>query len=338
MFGVKRNRHQKHRRLLSLWAPRGSDHEDSKAIETVFRLYEAIKHKNLNEMSEIIGHDCFCVCSFISVFKTFSGKKQVMEFFSTLMANLGNKFEFVVQPTLHNGMMVGVSWKLECSKTHEPIGTGFSFHICHIYEGKVLIRNVEMILEPLLHIEPVTLKMAGLVASITGQVASRAILKSEKKKNVYVLGSLVTLVTIFIILRLYRTLATLNFVERLKNYKWVIAGSNGVVGDTTHDQQVYNDNSSSTMRSSMVQRKSKHNEIDVHIIVNEVTIKLVKQKRINCLLLVSKVLDELQLDLHRIVHGVIGDFYSYLFNAKICEGSSIYATAITNKLIQVVDK
>ncbi|GJV21658.1 transcription factor bHLH91-like protein [Tanacetum coccineum] len=38
---------------------------------------------------------------------------------------------------------------------------------------------------------------------------------------------------------------------------------NGVVGDTTHDQQAYNGNSSSTMRSSMAQRKSKHTETDV---------------------------------------------------------------------------
>ncbi|GJY44064.1 transcription factor bHLH91-like protein [Tanacetum coccineum] len=114
--------------------------------------------------------------------------------------------------------------------------------------------------------------------------------------------------------------------------------SNGVVGDTTHDQQAYNGNSSSTMRSSMVQRKSKHTEIDVRIIDDEVTIKLVQQKRINSLLLVSKVLDELQLDLHHVAGGLIGDFYSYLFNTKICEGSSVYATAIANKLIEVVDK
>ncbi|GJU85472.1 polyketide cyclase SnoaL-like domain-containing protein [Tanacetum coccineum] len=203
MFGVKRNRHQKHRRLLPLCAPRGSDHEDSKAIETVFRLYEAIKHKNLNEMSEIIGHDCFCVCSFISMFKTFSGKKQVMEFFSALMANLGNKFEFVVQPTLHDGMMVGVSWKL---------------------------------------------------------VAKFVVIFSKSDGNI-----------------------PLYF-------------SNGVVGDTTHDQQAYNGNSSSSMRSSMVKRKSKHTEIDVCITDDEVTIKL------------------------------------------IYEGSSVNATTIANKLIEVVDK
>ncbi|KAJ0814702.1 hypothetical protein HanPSC8_Chr17g0788921 [Helianthus annuus] len=116
------------------------------------------------------------------------------------------------------------------------------------------------------------------------------------------------------------------------------SGGGGGGGDAGHDQQAYNGNSTSTMRSSWLQRKSKNIEIDVRIIDDEVTIKLVQQKRINCLLLVSKVLDDLQLDLHHVAGGLIGDFYSYLFNTKICEGSSVYASAIANKLIEVVDK
>ncbi|CAH1416205.1 unnamed protein product [Lactuca virosa] len=100
------------------------------------------------------------------------------------------------------------------------------------------------------------------------------------------------------------------------------AGAGAGAGDHAHDQQTYNGNSTSTMRSSWLQRKSKNTEIDVRIIDDEVTIKLVQQKRINCLFLVSKVLHELQLDLHHVAGGLIGDFYSYLFNTKICEGSS----------------
>nr|XP_043626642.1 transcription factor bHLH10-like [Erigeron canadensis] len=116
-------------------------------------------------------------------------------------------------------------------------------------------------------------------------------------------------------------------------------GNGGGAGDTSHDQQAnYNGNSTSTMRTSWLQRKSKHTEIDVRIIDDEVTIKLVQQKRVNCLLLVSKVLDELQLDLNHVAGGLIGDFYSYLFNTKISEGSSVYASAIANKLLEVVDK
>lgn len=90
---------------------------------------------------------------------------------------------------------------------------------------------------------------------------------------------------------------------------------NGGVGD--HDQQGHNGNSTSTLRSSWLQRKSKNTEVDVRIIDDEVTIKLVQQKKVNCLLFVSKVLDELQLDLHHVGGGLIGDFYSYLFNTKV---------------------
>ncbi|KAG6400563.1 hypothetical protein SASPL_137403 [Salvia splendens] len=98
------------------------------------------------------------------------------------------------------------------------------------------------------------------------------------------------------------------------------------------------DMNGSSLRSSWLHRKSKNTEVDVRIIDDEITVKLVQQKRINCLLFVSKVLDELQLDLHHVGGGLIGDYYSYLFNSKICEGSIVYASAVANKLIEVVDK
>ncbi|KAI7729915.1 hypothetical protein M8C21_010860, partial [Ambrosia artemisiifolia] len=171
------NRYEKRTRapLILALASRGSNDGDDRPVETVLRLYEAIKNNNLDEVSEIVGHDCLCVCNFVSMFKTFSGKKQVMKFFSFLMGALGDKFEFIVRPTLHD----------ECKKTHKPIGTGFSFHICHVYQGKVLIRNVEMFLEPFVLIKPYGLKMVGLVTSIIGQMASQAILKGERKKATF---------------------------------------------------------------------------------------------------------------------------------------------------------
>ncbi|XP_021889514.1 transcription factor bHLH91-like [Carica papaya] len=101
-----------------------------------------------------------------------------------------------------------------------------------------------------------------------------------------------------------------------------------------HSGQSY----SSSLRSSWLQRKSKVTEVDVRIIDDEVTIKLVQKKKINCLLFVSKVLDEFQLDLHHVAGGHIGEHYSFLFNTKIYEGSSVYASAIANKLIEVVDR
>lgn len=75
--------------------------------------------------------------------------------------------------------------------------------------------------------------------------------------------------------------------------------------------------SSSTLRSSWLQRKSKVTEVDVRIIDDEVTIKLVQRKKINCLLYVSRVLEELQLDLQHVAGGHIGEHYSFLLNSKV---------------------
>ncbi|KAJ0089248.1 hypothetical protein Patl1_33271 [Pistacia atlantica] len=93
-----------------------------------------------------------------------------------------------------------------------------------------------------------------------------------------------------------------------------------------------------SLRSSWLQRKSKDTEVDVRIIDDEVTIKLFQRKKIDCLLFVSKVLEELKLDLHHVAGGHIGDYYSFLFNTKIYEGSSLYAGAIANKVIEVMDR
>ncbi|KAA8515762.1 hypothetical protein F0562_018627 [Nyssa sinensis] len=52
---------------------------------------------------------------------------------------------------------------------------------------------------------------------------------------------------------------------------------------------------------SWLQRKCKDTEVDVRIVDNETTVKLVQRKKINCLVFViSKALDELQLDLHHV--------------------------------------
>ncbi|KAK8485355.1 hypothetical protein V6N11_025393 [Hibiscus sabdariffa] len=127
--------------------------------------------------------------------------------------------------------------------------------------------------------------------------------------------------------------------DRSKRLKTEDAASAADAGDVDckplgDPDQCYN----TSLRSSWLQRKSKDSEVDVRIIDDEVTIKLVQRKKINCLLFVSRLLDELQLDLHHVAGGNIGDYYSFLFNTKICEGSSVYASAIANKLIDAVDR
>ncbi|MCD7473198.1 hypothetical protein HAX54_014853, partial [Datura stramonium] len=121
-------------------------------------------------------------------------------------------------------------------------------------------------------------------------------------------------------------------LERIKRQRIVEEDSDAVVimEAADQDQAVMN-------KSWKYQRKSKNNstEVDVRVMEDEVTVKLVQQmkeiKRMNCLVFVSKALDELHLDLQHVAGGLIGDHYSYLFNSKISEGSTVYASAIANK-------
>lgn len=86
------------------------------------------------------------------------------------------------------------------------------------------------------------------------------------------------------------------------------------------DQSCFNkNNNNNTLRCSWLKRKSKVTEVDVRIIDDEVTIKLVQKKKINCLLFTTKVLDQLQLDLHHVAGGQIGEHYSFLFNTKVMQ-------------------
>ncbi|CAN8247590.1 unnamed protein product [Cochlearia groenlandica] len=141
-----------------------------------------------------------------------------------------------------------------------------------------------------------------------------------------------------------------NEVDKNKNNKNLDDCNNEIVVDDDDDDDVEKIekktesdvidqcSSNNSLRCSWLQRKSKVTEVDVRIVDDEVTIKFVHRNKINCLLLVSKVVDQLKLDLHHVAGGQIGEHYSFLLSTKIYEGSSIYASAIANRVIEVVDK
>lgn len=52
----------------------GSREEDHRALETVNKFYAAIKNKNINQLSDIIGDECRCICNFSSFFQSYEGK------------------------------------------------------------------------------------------------------------------------------------------------------------------------------------------------------------------------------------------------------------------------
>ncbi|XP_042391278.1 transcription factor TIP2-like [Zingiber officinale] len=95
--------------------------------------------------------------------------------------------------------------------------------------------------------------------------------------------------------------------------------------------------SSGMLRSSWIQRKSKETFVDVRIVDDEVNIKVTRRRRANCLLAVAKALDELRLELLHLSAGNVGGSNIFMLNAKIHDGSSVYASAIAKKLIEAID-
>ncbi|KAL6981504.1 hypothetical protein U1Q18_023132 [Sarracenia purpurea var. burkii] len=134
--------------------------------------------------------------------------------------------------------------------------------------------------------------------------------------------------------------------ERRKRHKAEVGGATAAAaaGDLESWNNVkpepdhHSYDGSSSLRSSWLQRKCKDAEVDVRIVDDEVTIKLAQRKKANCLLVMSRVLDDLQLDVQHVAGGLVGDNYSFLFNSKISEGSCVYASAIADKLIEVVNR
>ncbi|KAL0834611.1 hypothetical protein Bca101_086500 [Brassica carinata] len=118
------------------------DKDDCRAEEAVLKLYTDIKDRNINGVSEVIGDECQCFCNFLSSYRLLQGKKQVVAFFYWLMMNLGKDIKIIVRPTSKDGMTVGVQWQLEWEKSNIQLGKGVSFHMFHIYQGKLLIKLV----------------------------------------------------------------------------------------------------------------------------------------------------------------------------------------------------
>nr|KYP62683.1 hypothetical protein KK1_017228 [Cajanus cajan] len=177
-----RNLYSEKQRGISLIAFDGknpeSEGEDDHALNAVMKLYSAFKNKNKHELSE---EESQRVNNFLSFLEAFQGRTQVLEFFSYLTSIFGNNIQIVVKPTPQDGINVGLQWKFDWDKIHLPLGKGFSLHISHTYHGKAVIRNIEMFMEPLLHLQPFGLKMKVGLREFVDKIGSFMVSESGNK-------------------------------------------------------------------------------------------------------------------------------------------------------------
>ncbi|XP_010448894.1 PREDICTED: uncharacterized protein LOC104731267 [Camelina sativa] len=172
---TKKEDHQAEETVLKLYSnikDRNIKEEGYRAEETVLKLYTDIKDRNIDGISEVIADECQCFSNVLSKYRLLQGKKQVMAFFYWLIMELGKDIKIIVRPTSKDGMTVGVQWQFECEKSHIQLGRGFSFHSCHMYQGKLLIKNVEMFMEPMFHIAPLRLRTMAFAVSLAEKIVT----------------------------------------------------------------------------------------------------------------------------------------------------------------------
>ncbi|KAL4185290.1 hypothetical protein AMTRI_Chr10g229990 [Amborella trichopoda] len=143
----------------------GGSEDEPKALDTVMKLYTALKNRNSKGVSDIIAEECKCMCNFISL-SPLQGKKQVVQFLSTLMGTMGKSMHFIIEPTFHEGLVVGVQWNLQWKGYPMPLGKGYAIYTIQKYEGRVLISNMQMSMEPLLKSDLLRLRLIKFMAPI----------------------------------------------------------------------------------------------------------------------------------------------------------------------------
>ncbi|KAF3790376.1 hypothetical protein EJ110_NYTH13344 [Nymphaea thermarum] len=164
--------------------------EDHRAMETVLKLYNAMKGRNLRELSDVLADECRCISNFVS--RPSQGKKQVTEFFHTLMTSMG-PIGFEIEPTFSDGLRVGIRWRFEWEGKHIPFGKGYAIYTCQTWRGKAYIKNVEMFMEPIFSFGLIRLKVLGTLLPMFERIWSRKLKPNETVVLLLLLSVLVVL-------------------------------------------------------------------------------------------------------------------------------------------------
>ncbi|KAL2341363.1 hypothetical protein Fmac_009303 [Flemingia macrophylla] len=178
-----------------------SEGEDDQALDAIMKLHSSFKNKKTHELSQ---DERQRVSNFLSFLEDFQGRTQVLEFFSYLTSIFGNNIQIVVKPTPQHGLSVGLQWKFDWDKIDVPLGKGFSLHINHTYHGKALIRNIEMLMEPLLHLQPFGLKMKVSLKEFMDNIGSFMVSESgnKTKRILYFVIALLSLASFLFFMKL----------------------------------------------------------------------------------------------------------------------------------------
>ncbi|XP_022926631.1 uncharacterized protein LOC111433706 [Cucurbita moschata] len=109
----------------------------------------------MNQVYEVIADELPDAYNSIPAIRVFRAILSMLEFFSHISKTFVNSLKFTAKPTTKNGSMAGVKWKLGWQRTLMTLGKGIDIQSHHIYVGKLLIGNMERIMDASVQQKPI---------------------------------------------------------------------------------------------------------------------------------------------------------------------------------------
>ncbi|CAA7397944.1 unnamed protein product [Spirodela intermedia] len=193
------------RRRVSQAAPRcsnesGTGEGGSRPLDQFLKVYAAINEGNADGIMDSIDHVIPLPPKLIPFFWLLKGKKGAMRIFSSLMGLVTNNVEFFVKPK-DDGTDVGVSWTFVWKTTQDLPGRECSFDTAHVYKGRMFLRNVELLLDPMTQVDSLSKRLMAFLRRSGDPVDNGDVVQKKTWWGSMLLVALLLVTVAFLVIR-----------------------------------------------------------------------------------------------------------------------------------------
>ncbi|XP_072979950.1 uncharacterized protein [Typha angustifolia] len=173
--------------------------DDFRTLKRIMRLNSAFQNRNVKALFELASDECKYFCNSLPAIDLLGLSKKVFGIIIALMVR--NNVMFVIKPSIHNGVDVGVKWMLEWKDNNLPLGFGLNVNTTHIYKGMVFIKKGDNKFGPLLTVKNLQLDLEEILLPIIDKVLPQDVLKGKRVIIMYCLLSLIVMVISYVLLK-----------------------------------------------------------------------------------------------------------------------------------------
>ncbi|GMH09376.1 hypothetical protein Nepgr_011217 [Nepenthes gracilis] len=195
----------------------GSEFSIASLSETIKKFYTCINEKKLDKLAELFADDCCLDDSFFA--DEFQGKKEVVNFFSELMASMGENVHFRIGHVCEGDELVAcIDWYLEWKDNQIPFTRGCSLFQCSKKGETLLIKKARIVIESPIKPGRIVMVLLKILTSIFDEYPKAAewFLKSPRA----ILQTLQSIYNLFLAPFINPVLAC--YVKLLKLMTWLL--------------------------------------------------------------------------------------------------------------------